>query len=350
MKTIILTGGGTGGHVFPNVSLLPELKKHFSKIYYLGTNGIEKEIISKYKEVKFIEINAYKFNRTHKLKNLFLPFKVLSSVTKISKIIKKIKPDIVFSKGGFVSVPVCISAKLNKIPIVSHESDLSLGKANKLIYKLSTTLCTTFEKTAQNLKKAVYTGAPIRKELNFGSVKKGKEIIDFKNNLPTIMVTGGSTGAKKLNEAIFSALPILTEKYNVIHLVGKNKGKKINCKNYFQLEFTNEIQNLFALATVVVSRAGSGAIYELLHLKKPMLLVPLPKGNSRGDQEENAKYFKEKNYAEVLEEKDLTTKTLIQKIDFLYQNKEKYLTLIQSEDTSSGSKKIVEQILLALKK
>lgn len=350
MKTIILTGGGTGGHVFPNVSLLPELKKYFDKIYYFGTNGIEKEIISNYKDIKFVEILAHKFDRSKKINNIKLPFKIMSSTLKVLKEIKKIKPDIIFSKGGYVSVPVCLAGFIKKIPIVSHESDLTLGKANKLIYKLSKTMCTTFSKTAKGLKKGVYTGAPIRKELDEGSVQKGKEIIDFKNDKPTVMVTGGSTGAKNLNQAIFEALPILTKKYNVIHLVGKNKGAKIEYKDYFQLEYTNQIQHLFKMSDIVVSRAGSGAIYELLHLGKPMLLIPLPKGNSRGDQEENAEYFKQKNYALVLKEKDITTKRLIENIDYLYKNKEKFLDIVKTEETGKGNQKIVEQILLALNK
>lgn len=338
---IVLTGGGTGGHIIPNLSLLPYLKKHFDKIYYIGTNGIEKEILQDYKEIEFHEIPAYKVNRKNFLSNLKLPFLLLNSVIKTNKILKEISPDIVFSKGGYVSVPVCLSAFFKKIPIISHESDLTLGKANKLIYKLSTAFCTTFEKTSEGLSKAIYTGSPIRQQLLLGDKEKGKSITKLTSPLPYLLVTGGSTGAVAINQAIYEILPQLTKKFNVIHLVGKGKGKKINYPNYCQMEFCNQIEHLFALSDIVVSRAGSNAIYELLYLNKPMLLIPLPKGTSRGDQVENAKYFEQKKYAKVLYQENLTPKTLLNSIEQLYKEKEKQHTLGFNQN---GAKKIVEVI------
>ncbi len=344
---IVLTGGGTGGHVIPNISLLPELKKHFDEIYYLGGSGIEKELISKIKNIKFVEVPVCKRNKSCKICNLILPFKLLNCTYKIKKILKKIKPDVVFSKGGYVSLPVCLASFLLKIPIVSHESDMTMGKANKIIYKISSKMCTTFEKTSENLKKAIFTGSPIRSELTQGQKSKGLEITKLKDDKPFILITGGSTGAESLNEVVYKALPQLTKKYNVIHLVGKNKGKKISSTNYCQMEFCTNIEHLFALASVVVSRAGSNAICELLYLKKPMLLIPLPKSStSRGDQIDNAKYFEKKNLAKVLLQENLTPKTLCSNIDFVFFNK-KNLSNISS--FSNGNKNIVNIILNVIK-
>ena len=234
MKTILLTGGGTGGHVIPHLSLLPHLRKHFDKIYYIGTSsGIEKEIISKEKDIKYFEITAPKLERDKKLSILSLPFKLLKSVCMAKKILKKIKPNIIFSKGGFVSVPVCIAARLLKIPVVSHESDLTLGLANKIIYKVCTKFLTTFESTSKTLKKAVWTGAPIREQLFKGSREQARRFLDLSPSKQTVLIMGGSTGAMNLNKIVYSALPELTSKYNIVHLVGKNKGDNTKIyKNY----------------------------------------------------------------------------------------------------------------------
>ena len=342
---IVLTGGGTGGHVIPNLSLLPELKKHFDEIYYLGGDGIEKELVKNYPDIKFVEIPTCKRNKSCKICNLALPFKLLSCVHKIKKVLKKINPDVVFSKGGYVSLPVCVASYLLKIPVVSHESDMTMGKANKVIYKLSSKMCTTFEKTSENLDKAVCTGSPIRESLGKGQKEIGLKMTGLKDDLPFVLVTGGSTGAEKLNEAVFSSLPTLTKKYNIIHLVGKNKGRKINSPHYFQMEFCSNIEHLFSTADVIVSRAGSNAICELLYLKKPMLLIPLPKSkSSRGDQVDNAKYFEEKGLARVLYQENLSPATLEKNIDYLFSHKTKISNIY-----SNGNKNIVNVILNVIK-
>lgn len=343
MKTIILTGGGTGGHIIPHLAILPILRKNFDKIYYFGTNGLEKELLKRESDVIFVEITAHKLNRKNILKNFALPFKLLKSIKDIKRKMREINPDVIFSKGGFVSVPVCLAGKSLGVPIVSHESDLTLGKANKLIYKLCTKFCTTFEKTAENLKKGVCTGSPIRNSLFTGNKAKGYKLCNFTENRPTVLFTGGSTGAQALNDVVFSSLPVLTKKYNVIHLVGKNKGDKkyANTKNYCQMEFCPDIEHLFAVSDVVVSRAGSNAIFELLALNKKMILVPLPKGTSRGDQVENAKYFKEKNYAEVIFQEDLTPETLITALD----NAQKKSRALVAPEKINGTENIVKVIL-----
>jgi UDP-N-acetylglucosamine--N-acetylmuramyl-(pentapeptide) pyrophosphoryl-undecaprenol N-acetylglucosamine transferase len=352
MKTIVLTGGGTGGHIIPNISLLPHLKKHFSKIYYIGTNGLEKELISREKGVTFVEIKAHKLDRKNKLKNVVLPFQVLKNACACKKILKTIKPDVIFSKGGFVSVPVCIAGKMCHIPIVSHESDMTLGRANRLIYKLSSKFCTSFDITAKNLKKGVFTGSPIREQLKNGNKQTGYAITNLDPARPTIMFTGGSTGASDLNDMTQKILPVIIKKYNVIHLTGKNKmNRSFKLKNYCQMEFCPNIEHLFAISDVVVSRAGSNAIYELLFLKKPMLLIPLPKGISRGDQVDNAKYFEANHFATVIEQKDLTEKRLIDAIDKLFENEKKIAETLASSNQKYflGAQNICDVILSVAK-
>lgn len=341
MKTIVLTGGGTGGHVIPHLALIPKLKTEFDKIYYIGSeNGIEKEIISKEKNIKYFSIPTVKFVRKLTPKNLLIPIKLINSISKAKKILKEIKPNIIFSKGGFVSVPVVIAAKKLKIPIISHESDLTMGLANKIIYRYCNKMCTTFEKTALNKNKCVYTGSPIRDSLFLG-----KTLYLFNNKKPTILFTGGSTGALALNKIIYSSLPDILKKYNVIHIVGKGKtNHNINYENYLQYEFVDNIQDIFKCCDIVVSRAGSNAIYELLALKKPMILIPLPKQQSRGDQIENAKYFKDQKFASVVFQEDISKNTLLTEIDNLYKNKDIYIENMEKVKFKNGNEEILKII------
>ena len=350
MKTIILTGGGTGGHVIPNLSLIPLLKKHFDRICYIGGSGIEKDLVAHEKNVEYFEIPTHKFVRKNIFKNIFLPFKVFLTSLKCKKILKELSPNIVFSKGGYVSFPVCLGAKFLKVPVVGHESDLTLGMANKLIAKLSKSFCTTFPQTAKTLKNGIFTGSPIRKQLFLGSKEKGIELCSLTDtSKPYVLITGGSTGAKDLNDVVFKSIPTLCKKYNVIHLVGKNKlNPKIAHKNYYQAEFCYNIEHFFALSDVVISRSGSGAICELLALKKPMILVPLPKGTSRGDQVENAEFFKSQNFAMVINQCDLTPKVLCSEIEKTLQNKKNIVTAMNNltaETLTNGTQNIVTEIL-----
>lgn len=350
MKTIVLTGGGTGGHVIPNISLIPHLQKHFDRICYIGGSGIEKDLISRQKGVEYYEIQTCKFVRRSFFKNIFLPFKVLTTSFRCKKILKTLSPQVVFSKGGYVAFPVCLGAKLGKVAIVGHESDLSLGMANKFIAKMSTTFCTTFPAVAKVVKNGVFTGSPIRDQLFCGSKQKGMEICSLRDSTkPYILITGGSTGAKDLNDVIFSSVPALCQKYNIIHLVGKNKqNPNVSHPNYYQAEFCHNIEHFFALADVVVSRSGSGAICELLALKKPMILVPLPKGNSRGDQVENAEYFKSQNFATVISQCDLSFTILAQEIEKTIKNQQTIVTAMSSKTATiltHGTQNILAEIL-----
>ncbi len=344
MKNIVLTGGGTGGHVIPHLSLLPYIKKDY-KVFYLGTDGIEKDIM-KNQDVTFVTIDAVKLDRSKKLKNITIPFKLIKSIHNCKKILKEIKPSVIFSKGGYVSIPVVIAAHKLKIPIVSHESDLTFGLANKIIYRYCDCMCTSFKQTADGKNKCVFTGSPIRQELFCGNKQTGYNVTQLKSDKPTIMFVGGSTGAKKLNEIVYQALPTLTKKYNVIHLVGKNKlDKTKNYPNYCQIEYCHNIQDLFAISDCVVSRAGSNAIFELAVLKKPMLLIPLPKGASRGDQIQNAELFAKLGYAHTLSQEGLTYVKLLENIEKLFKDKNNLVFNLNKADFGNASQKIYQNIV-----
>ena len=348
MKTIVLTGGGTGGHIIPHLSLLPLIKKDFQNIIYIGTdNSLEEQIMSKQKSVTFKSISAVKLERDKKLKNLTLPFKLMSSICQAKKILKEIKPTVIFSKGGFVSVPVCIAGKMLGIPVISHESDLSIGLANKIIYKVCSSFCTSFETTAVNLKKAVFTGSPIRQELFLGNKQTAYNQTKVSPNKPTILIIGGSTGALNLNEKIYESLPEILKDYNVVHIVGKNKGDKTKVfKDYCQIEYCENIQDILSITNLVISRAGSNAIFEFLALKKPMILIPLPKDASRGDQIENAKYFEQKGFSKTILQENLTKQTLLNQIKEIENNKNFFTTnMSKNQESLNGSKNIYNQIL-----
>ena len=333
----------------PNIALLPELKKDFAQIYYIGTNGIEKELIKNVHDVEFKEISAAKLERDKFYKIFALPFKLHKSINEAKRILKQIKPAVIFSKGGYVSVPAVIAAHKLKIPIVSHESDLSMGLANKIIKHYCDIMCTSFEETAKNQKKCVFTGTPIRRELLSGTKQKGKAMCKIDESKPTVLFIGGSSGAVAINNILYKVLPSLTKRYNIVHIAGRNKGNSsIICPNYTQFEYVKDIEDIYALTDFVVSRAGSNAINEFLFLKKPMLLIPLPKGASRGDQLENARLFKNKGYAEVLEQQNLNEITLLEALTDLEKNKQHLINNMKAAKNANACKKIAEVIQGAL--
>ncbi len=340
MKKIVLTGGGTGGHVTPHLSLLNTLQKDF-EVHYIGTNGIEKNIM-KDQNVIYHTISATKLDRSNKFKNITLPFKFLKSVHECKKILKDIQPDIIFSKGGFVSLPVVIAGHKLKIKTISHESDYSMGLANKIIYRYSDTFCTTFEDTAIGKTKAVVTGSPIRQNLDKGNAENIYKMFPIDKNKKTLLFMGGSTGAKAINDSVIKALPKLQE-YNIINIVGKGKKTKTSAKNYFQIEYTNKIEDVFAACDYIISRAGSNAIFEFVYLKKPTLLIPLPKGASRGDQIENAKNFKAHGLAHILYQEDISPDRLVKEIKALESDKELTKTL-NNYPLNNGAQNILKEI------
>lgn len=352
-NTIVLCGGGTAGHVMPNIALLKYLKNYFKNIYYIGSiNGIEKDILSDYPQIKYYPITSVKLIRGFNLKNFLIPFKLIKGYNQSKKILKELKPDIIFSKGGYVSVPVTMASKSLKIPVVAHESDFNLGLANKLILQNCTKMCCSFEETAKSLgNKGVFTLSPVRDSLFLGDAKKAKKECGFDNNKPTILVIGGSLGAKAINEYMFKISDKITHKFNVIHIVGKgNLNKTIKTTNYYQIEFVSEIQDYFSLCDIVVSRAGSNTINEFLVLNKPMLLIPLPKGNSRGDQILNAQNFVENGFATLLNQEDMTESSLICAINNLYAQSDKIRQNQAKFKGKNGTKNILNVILDSINK
>lgn len=348
MKSIVLCGGGTAGHVMPNIALLKYLHEHYDKIYYIGSiNGIERNILKEYKDVTYYPITSVKLIRGINIKNLLIPFKLIKGYNQSKKILKELRPNVIFSKGGYVSVPVTYAGKSLGIPIVAHESDYNLGLANKLILKTCNKMCCSFEATALSCKeKGVYTLSPIRDTLFNGKKEVARQKCHFNNTLPTILIIGGSLGAKAINECMFKISKQITKKYNIIHIVGKgNYNKNIKIKNYYQIEFLSDIQDYFALADMVISRAGSNAINEFLVLNKPMLLIPLPKGNSRGDQILNAKEFESKGYANILYQEDMTEQSMLNAIDRLNQDHKKIIKAQQNQRGKNGTKNILKVIL-----
>lgn len=346
MKKIVLTGGGTAGHVTPNIALLPYLKEAGYEIAYMGSyDGIEKKLISDF-DIPYTGISTGKFRRYLDLKNLSDPFRVIKGFTEAKKYLKEFRPDVVFSKGGFVSVPVVRAAAALHIPCIIHESDMTPGLANKLCIPVAKKVCCNFPETLKLLpeEKAVLTGSPIREELSQGSKLAGLNLCGFTANKPIVMVIGGSLGASNVNKAIREALPRLLEDFQVVHLCGKDKidNLLLNTPGYKQFEYIkSELKDLFALADIVISRAGANAICELLALKKPNILIPLPASSSRGDQILNAKSFESQGFSIVIREDDLTTDLLMDKVHELYSSRQTYLDAM----SQSGQMNSISQIM-----
>lgn len=329
MKKIVLTGGGTAGHVTPNLALLPSLKAAGYEITYMGSyDGIEKKLIGDF-DIPYVGISTGKFRRYFDPKNFTDPFRVIKGFSEAKKFLKQYKPDVVFSKGGFVSVPVVRAAAVLGIPCVIHESDMTPGLANKLCIPVAKKVCCNFPETLKLLPedKAVLTGSPIRAELSQGNKLAGLDMCGFSANKPVIMVIGGSLGAANVNKAVREALPKLLKDFQVVHLCGKDKVDNLllNTPGYKQFEYIKaELKDLFAMADIVISRAGANAICELLALKKPNILIPLPAASSRGDQLLNAKSFEAQGFSIVINEDDLTTDLLVDRVFELYCNRQNY--------------------------
>ena len=348
-KKIILTGGGTAGHVTPNIALIPTLKKMGYDIRYIGSyDGIEKSLMEDI-GIPYHGIASGKLRRYFSLKNFSDPFRVLKGFFEANRLIREIKPDIIFSKGGFVAVPVVIAAGRNHVPAVIHESDMTPGLANRLCFKSAAKICCNFPETMELLPKdkAVLSGSPIREELLKGNADAAREFTGFKDDKPVIMVIGGSLGAANVNKAVRSILPQLLNRYNVIHLTGKGKGDDTlnDTQGYRQYEYIkDELKDLFALADIVISRAGANAICELLALKKPNLLIPLPSASSRGDQLLNAQSFRKQGYSMVLTEDELTDDILLKMIDELYENRNRYIKSMEESRQNNAIETITSLI------
>ena len=355
MKRIVLTGGGTAGHVTPNIALLPRLKALGYEIDYIGsTDGMERGLIEK-EGIPYYPIACGKLRRYFNLRNFTDPFRVIKGYGQALKILKQQKPDVVFSKGGFVSVPVVIAAHFLHIPAILHESDLTPGLANKICGRFASRFCCNFPETLACLPagKAVLSGTPIRSELRNGNAAKALQLCGFGDDKPVILVMGGSLGSVKINEAVRNILPQLTTRYQVIHLCGKEKCDPAydHIPGYRQFEYiSEELPDLFAAAQIILSRAGANAICEFLALKKPNILIPLSKNASRGDQILNARSFEKQNFSKVIEEEELTPQLLLQTIDDLYQNRDFYIQQMARAKAADAITIITDEIEALCKK
>ena len=341
MKKIVLTGGGTAGHIYPALALLPELKDY--EVYYIGSNSLEKEILKNHTDIKFYEISAVKLQRKLTFKNLLIPFKLFKAIKKAKEVLKEIKPNVVFSKGGYVSLPVVYASKKLGIPVISHESDLSMGLANKLILKKCDVMCTSFPETMKTNTKCVYTGQPIRQELLCGNGSIVKQMFPCVKSI--LLVIGGSQGAKFINEVIWANVDVLTKDFNILHVCGKgNLNKRIKNPSYKQFEYVSNIGDFYAGTSIAISRAGCGVISELKANKIPSLLIPLSKKCSRGDQIENAKLYCKYGYCEMLEEEDYSKNRFLSLLKSVQTNRDKYINNMKKDKSPLANKKIVEII------
>lgn len=349
MKRIVLTGGGTAGHVTPNLALIPHLLKKGWEIHYIGTSkGMEYGLLKDIKNVKYHGIQGGKLRRYFDLKNFTDPFRVAAGVFQAQSLIGELRPNVVFSKGGFVGVPVVLGAKLHGVPVVMHESDMTPGLANKICLPFAKAVCTTFPECAKALgEKGVQTGTPLRAQLFSGKRERGLRLCGFDTAKPVLMVIGGSLGAQAVNEAVRAALPELLTHYQVVHLCGKDNLDASLSKlvGYQQFDYLkDELPDVFACADIMLSRAGSNALSEIMALRKPALLIPYPATASRGDQILNAKSLAGRNLASMLAQEDMTIERLVTDINTLYENRRRYITALSALRDSDGTLKVLEQI------
>ncbi len=344
---ILLTGGGTAGHVTPNLALIPDLIQAGFEIHYIGSkDGIERSLINTCPDVTYHAISSGKLRRYFSLKNMTDPFRVLKGMFESKRILKRLRPRLIFSKGGFVSVPVVISAK-RIAPVISHESDYTPGLANRIGTKYAKKICVTFEDTKAFVgQKAVYTGTPIRRELFSGDRSAGLSYLGFDGIKPILLMMGGSLGASAVNDALRLALPKLLPHFDVAHICGNGKiDESLSLPGYAQFEYIKDpLPDVFAATDIVISRAGANAVFEFLALKKPALLIPLPAANSRGDQILNAKYFRKRDYADVLLQEDMTPDTLAERVLLLYDERSKYIDAMKKADAARGTDNVLNVI------
>ena len=352
MKKIVMTGGGTAGHVTPNLALVPLLKEKGYEIFYIGSyNGIEKKLVEN-AGITYYGISSGKLRRYHDWKNFTDPFRVIKGFSEANQLLKHLQPDVVFSKGGFVSVPVVMAAARQHIPAIIHESDMTPGLANKLAIPFASKVCCNFPETMQYLPdgKAVHTGSPIRKELFSGNREAGLAFTGFSADKPVILIMGGSIGSRFINNAVWSSLDTLLEKFQIVHLVGKGNinNDLVGRAGYQQYEFISEqLNDIFAMTDLMISRAGANSISEILALKIPNILIPLSAAASRGDQILNAESYKKQGFSTVLQEEELTGELLVSSVEDVYSRREEIKEKMASSKLLDANSTILDLILNA---
>jgi len=345
-----MTGGGTAGHVVPNIALFDTLAKDYEIHYIASENGIERELVEK-AGIPYYGISCGKLRRYINIKNFTDAFRVVKGFAQAVKIIKRLKPDVVFSKGGFVTVPVVLAAGFLKIPVVLHESDITPGLANKISLPFAKAVCISFPESKQHIKhsRIHLTGTPIRDSIFKGNAGKGRDICGFDDSKPVLLAMGGSQGSAKLNSVLRESLDTLKKSYNIVHLCGKNNidSELAGALGYAQFEYLDEeMPHVLAAADITVSRAGANSIFEFLALKKPHLLIPLPRAQSRGDQIQNAQSFMKQDFSKVLYEEDMNAAGFVLEIIDLYSQKEKYIDNMEKSLITDG----VEETIRIIKK
>lgn len=353
MKRIVLTGGGTAGHVSPNQALIPPLLEEGWEIHYIGTKaGIERTLIEPMQGVTYHAVSSGKLRRYFDLKNFTDPFRVLAGMAQSFRLIHRLKPSVVFSKGGFVSVPVVVGAALCCVPVVMHESDITPGLANKLCKPFARAVCTTFPECAKLLgKKGVQTGTPLRAQIFSGDRARGLALAGFDGSKPVLMMIGGSLGAQTVNATLRACLPVLTKKYDVLHVCGKGNldAALQNTPGYRQFEYLQaELPDAFACADIVLSRAGSNSLSELMALRKPALLIPYHSG--RGDQLLNANSLKARGLAHVMLQADMNETSLPAAIDALWEDRALLSQRLSALDDADGTQAVLAQIHAHMKR
>lgn len=326
---IVLTGGGTGGHIFPLISVVEELKKRgIDSIAWVGGKGGEEEKWAKDLGIIFFGIRTGKLRRYLSVRNFLDVINVISGILSSYFILRKLKPGVLFSKGGFVSVPPAVAARFLRIPVLTHESDLSPGLATRIISRFADIVFTSFEETGKYLKteKLLFSGNPVRRLIKEADPERGKSFLRFKNDLPVVTVIGGSLGAERINRVVWSMVETRKLEFNLVHQCGAGKIRniRIDLPNYRMFEFLKErVGDVLACSDIIVSRAGAGALYEIGYLGKPSILIPLSKGASRGEQILNAKYFSNMGASIIIDEKQMTPEFLYNKINNILARKGK---------------------------
>lgn len=349
MKRIAFTGGGTAGHVTPNLAVIPYFLKNGWDIHYIGTeNGIERELAGQLDGVTYHGVHSGKLRRYFDVKNFTDPFRVVQGALEASALMKELHPNVLFSKGGFVSVPVVYGARLHGVPVVLHESDITPGLANKLAAPCARIICTTFPEAAKVFgARGVHTGTPLRASLFTGRRAQGLSCLGFDGRKPVLTMMGGSTGAASVNQALRQALPELLGRFDIAHICGKgNLDAALQGKaGYRQLEYvSDELPDVFAATDLMLSRAGANALSEILALKKPALLIPYPLEASRGDQILNARSYEKRGFSHVLQQQDMTADTLVRELFALWAERATYIRAMEAEPLQDGTAKVIEYI------